>query len=450
MGKNDSFNLTFSPDLFWRWDMENATSEVVQNAIDQHRRTSDPYFIEHDGVETLRVANQFARLYKDALIAGWSTKRNDPYSIGKFGVGLPAALSTFARLRMTCEIYTQDQIWRPSLINDPAFNNAEVTRINVRQRRSTRAVEFDGVEVFISPITPAEWEKCLTRFLFLYHHNRIETSYGAILTDPNQAGKIYTKGIYVTTLDDQNYSYGFDLQNVEIDMERRITDSWQMESEIGKVLREAFTEKPELVSDTLWGKLLIDSREIYRFIPYSSDPSYARIQNSLYERFVKEHGEAIPVESIAQAKELEFYGKLGVIIPRALREILVEKTGSYESIKKNNKLNWSRIYQLSELNSCEQENLLTALDLLTGVVGKLEEEVLVADLPDGTNGICKPGTIALSRNILNELTDTDTQSGVLSTLIHEYAHRYGEDGARTHEREQRKIWGKIAKNLLRK
>jgi hypothetical protein len=447
MGKNDSFNLTISPDLFYRWELENAISEILQNAIDEYRETENPYFVEHDK-DTLRVANKFARLEKDALIAGFSTKRSIQSSIGKFGIGLPAALSTLARLDISCEVKTQDQIWKPSLIRDPNFNNAEVTRINVRNRRDGREIKFDGVEIFISPITSKEWEVMKERFLFLGTQTRIETSRGAILTDSAQKGRIYTKGIFVQEI--EGYGFGFDLQYIEIDMERKLTDTWSLEFEIGKVLREAFINNPEKMLEDIWGKLLTNAKDVNKFVPSTYEPTYAKIQTALVSKFKKEYGEdSIPVESVPHAIELQHHGKIGVVVPEKIRNIIGSNTGTYESVKKSKEESWDKIWNLSELSEIEIKNLTQSLDMVTKALGfPIPENVIVASLAEGKDGLYKSGTIVLGKHTLAQLTDTDSTAGVLRILVHEYSHNYGSDGTIQHARAMEKLWGKIVKNLL--
>jgi hypothetical protein len=453
MGRNESFVLTISPDLFYRWTWENALSEIIQNGVDEFRKTNNPFIVEHDGKETLTIANQFASLEKDALISGFSTKRNDPSMIGKFGIGLPAALSTFARLDFNVEIYTNTEIWKPSIVRDPGFNDAELTKINVRSRRENRKVAFEGVKVFISPITPEMWEIAQKRFLCLEtSYPKVSTSMGEILTSSDQVGRVYTKGIYVKTVSE--FGYGFNLFHLDIDMERKVVDDYTMKDQVGQVLREALLTKTDLVLDNVWNKLVTGSSEVSQVLPGSWNFQYPDVQEIVVKKFREQHKDAIPVASIAESLELGHLGKKGVIISdKNLRNMIQDKVGSASVFAAEYSKSWSKVFNLDELNPDEVSNFQKAIDLLTQAISPivLTNSINVVEFnKKGLSGLFSDGNIYLSRSTLQHLNDIDSADGVLGVLVHEYAHNFGSDGDVSHVRAIEKTWSSIVKVLLSK
>jgi len=447
MSRNESFVLTISPNLFRNWTWMNGVSEIVQNAIDEHRTSENSYSIEHDPkTETLRVANEFARLEKDALISGFSTKTGID-TIGKFGIGLPASLSVLADKNFKVEVFTNTEIWRPEIIEDPNFNMAKLTKINVRKRRAGREIDFNGVEVFISPISVSQWEKVKPRFLFLnYPENHIQTYYGNMLLDENQKGKIYTKGIYVG--DVANLSYGYDLNFINTDMERKLPDYWTLKYEIGKVQREAFLKDRSKIEKTLFQNLFNNGSETEEFIPSRYDSDFPKIQEIIVTEFKKQHGEnTIPVANTSESFELQTDNKIGVVVPTSLLAVLQPVCGSIDTFRKEKKNSWTKIYNAQDLNDTEKDNFRKSIEIVKNVLG-LQFEFHVVDFNDeNMGGLFSNGDIYVARKTLSNLFHTESEMGVCSVLIHEYAHNFGDDATRNHTFKIEQLYSKICNYL---
>jgi hypothetical protein len=453
MGTNDSFLLTVSPNLFQDWDWENALSEVMQNGIDEHRKTSYPFKVVHNpSKKTLSISNEFAVLKRDALITGFTTKKGDDSMIGEFGVGLPGALSTFARLDVKVEIYTNEEIWKPSVIREESFNYAELTKINVRNRREGRKVKFEGVEVIIYDVTEEMWEKSKKRFLFLdATYPKISTSFGEILTHPDQVGRIYGKGVYVTQ--ERFTGFGYNLYNLTLDMGRKVINHYMVREEAGSALREALLNNPGLVIDTVWSKLISKDVEVSNVIPNPWDSNYKTVQEIFVKKFIEQNGEdTIPVQSISESMEIGHLAKKGVIVQDIdLRDMLQSKLGSAKSLKEAYNNSWSKIYNLHELTQEELSNFRIAIDLITKAIApsKLGNTIHIVDFNNkGLQGLHSSEAIYISKDTLNNLTNSDLKFGVLNVLVHEYSHNFGQDGDVEHVRAIERTWGSIVRSLL--
>lgn len=84
-----TFELTLAKDYSKKWGLQEALRELLQNAIDFANESEDNTMtINYDEeTSTLSIANKNSILTKKTLLLGYTSKENNPNSIGKFGEG---------------------------------------------------------------------------------------------------------------------------------------------------------------------------------------------------------------------------------------------------------------------------------------------------------------------------------------------------------------------------
>lgn len=181
----------------------------------------------HNAVGTLFVRSKGSPLAIRHLLFGVSEK-SSPNAVGQFGEGLKLALLALTRTGLTAHIYTGGRhIW-----NEPAELHGEQVFKVVWEG-------WGGLDQHETCIEIADWpfktfeERFVRpgdpRILFTDPFER------SILeeTSPN----IYVKGVYVQRARGfgNAYTFGYNLQDVEMNRDRGVVDSWNVNAEVGKI-----------------------------------------------------------------------------------------------------------------------------------------------------------------------------------------------------------------------
>lgn len=108
-----TFELTLSKDYTKNWGLQEALREIIQNAIDfSNEEENNIMSINYDEeTSTLSIANN-SILTKKTLLLGYTSKEDNPNSIGCFGEGYKLSLLVLNRLQKMEDGFLFD---RPSL-----------------------------------------------------------------------------------------------------------------------------------------------------------------------------------------------------------------------------------------------------------------------------------------------------------------------------------------------
>lgn len=425
------FRLTLSPDYQkGTWKKWEAIREIISNAIDGEIHTKFPATIMWESEsETLVVRNDGARLQGRHLLLGVSDSRGHRDTIGTFGEGLPMALLVFAREGIEVVIDNDDERWRPSIEYSEEYNS-EIVFVGTRKIKSRGCFE-----VRIPDINREYWNMIRSRFLRLTDSvNKVSVSEGEILLDPKNKGMIFNKGVYVTRQD--NFEFGYNLR-MELNRDRSIIDSWQLRETLPGILSEACS----LPDPRVRNKILTMLSEGNESVELSDTYFFRKnelIANSLFATFQKQYGtEAIPVSSMTESRELEFFGKTGVVIPKKILEIIKDKAPNFASIKAELTAGPKTQYSWQDL-TIEERAMFKRIMKLT----KCQLPVSIVDFwREDLHGLYEEGSIMLSRKILESFEQS------LITLVHEISHQHGEDAEHSHEESQLKMMAKIIVEL---
>lgn len=429
-------NLTseYVPD----WGLWEAIREAVQNGIDGQEEFGYKLDIRLTNGGKLIIKNAEGSLPRDALLMGYSTKRNKENLRGDKGEGLKLSALVLIRNGYKIIIRNQDEIWVPSLEYLEGFSTPVLT-FNIRKSQNPT----NDLRVEISSIKKEDWQSFKTKFLFLNNINEeeiIETYEGNLLLKESLAGKFFVKGIYVCFI--PGFIYGYDLKDADLDRDRRLLDSYDSHQKAAWILRVAIRKKESLVPIVyeMLEKGISDAETIGR-------DCYLGNENPFYDMFVQKYGEnAFPVTSEAEVEELKFIGGKGIIVSKALKSALASKAGSFEEYM--NKISKETFIPINRdsLDTEEWINLDMASDMLLSVESNYDPlSVIVCEYAtDNILGQYINKTIRLNRSILKDLPQ------VLETLVHEYSHEYGKDGEVSHERKCTNILSRIAVTAIQK
>lgn len=410
------FSLPITRDYVSGWNTWTAVRELVQNAKDEEDDSGNRMSVDFaNGV--LSISNENASIDRSALLLGRSTKRDKPSLRGQFGEGLDLALLVLARNAIRCEIETPTERWVPSIETAPEYGDHEVLVITTRKRRKPGT----GVTAKVW-ISEDEWTTLRSRFTFLTEiapESKITIpGEGAILLAPEYRGQLFVKGIFVAAV--PKMACGYDLDHLELDRDRRIVKTWDLQWRLGYLYRKALEMNPGAAGPMVYTLLSEGAMEAETIgCDVVATPTHI---NPVVEVFRAKHGPtAFPVTCVAEAKRAEYLGRKPVSVPRSLAEALRVSMGSVDDLKPSTDYS---VVEWTSLSAAEREILDNAMRLITSATGVVVENVVeIVDFVDpDLEGLCRNGEVKIARKCLCG------DVAALKVLIHEVSHaRTGAD-----------------------
>jgi len=427
------------------WTITHAMREVISNAIDGERDGAPMTVRWSPAKGRLTVRNEGATVPTEALLLGHSGSRKDADKIGEFGEGLPLALLVIARSsRFDVRIVNDNEAWVPSMVRHTDLD-ASVLEISTRRLKEGRG----HFEVRVDGLTAEDWDTLQSMFLRLnrkYDPDKsVVVGKARVLTQRSLKGHIYNKGVLVAKRDD--LLAGYDLHETT-NRDREIIDEWDLRSALSSLLSEGFNLRPDVfekhVMRALEDEHAFEARSTWNL--RSNGALVSHVASEWQER----HGEdAVPVESMAEAKEIAHLGKRGVVVSSRMKEVLDEShIAGFEEAKADLQTAVRDRFSWDDLTEDQQWSLDRAVEAV-GLSDLSDEGVLRRVNVVEFNSTTLRGTydrssgeVRLSADVLNDPVDT------IHTLIHEVAHAAGGDGSVEHERRQVDIAADIIHTLL--
>lgn len=419
------------------WGLWEAVREVVQNGKDEEDQNGSRFTCTHDkGILTVR--NEGAQMDRKVLLLGQTSKEGTDLR-GHFGEGLNLAMLAAVRGGSVFTIKTQHETWTPAIETSSQYGDEKVLVVNVAKRKAN----LPSVEVKIS-VPTEDWAVFKKRFLFLTDTEVVKSYTGAILMDPEFIGQLYVKGIWAMTHRDVK-GYGFDFANVGLDRDRCMINAWDLEYSMAAMLREALAANPKAFQTKVYD--LIESGAIEaRSLKHQLDKGSAALAAVVAE-FESRHGEgALPVKNMAESRELDHFGRTGVVVPGLLGEVLEKQAGTFGTIQAELKKETVKRYSWQDLGSDEQAMITWGEGLMRDIEVQ-ELSLVIADFNDADlEGLTKMDTreITISRRCLT------SPIRYLGVLVHEAAHAItgANDGEKAHVSMIETLWAKLYSKLL--
>lgn len=430
-----SINTKYRP----RWGAHEGRREVMQNAVDatiQHGATMDVRWRKE--TSTLVIENEGCTLDRDALLLGHTTKEDDDRTAGKFGDGLKIGMLALVRAGHNVKIRTGSEVWIPRMEKTDNFKS-EVLVVTITPGRKYE----NRVQVEIDGVSEEAWKEMPELFLFMSKDksDRIQTSHGTLLLGSKYAGRVYVKGIFV--MRDPKLTYGYDFQDAETDVDRKMIESYDLETQCRYVWQDAMATRPDLIKNFI-GLLDDQAKDVSGVETWNASYFPEGVQKAVAADFQFRHGkDAIPVQSLSESAEMGHFGKTGVIVPKPMKALLEAVLGTTDEVKERLREEAQKLYGWHELTAAEQGNIMAAIDLVKVATEVSLDEVDVTDFRDADiRGLFRDGRILLARRILTEKALTRR------VLVHEVAHRNGGDGEKAHVAEIERIHTAIQDYLI--
>ncbi len=431
--------LTIKADYMSKWGVWEGIRELIQNGRDAEVEQNAPLTVKHrKETNTLVIENEGCTLPHEALLLGHTSKTDRADLIGKFGEGLKLGILALVRFGCAVKIRSGSEVWIPSIQRSEKFN-ADVLVFDVQGGRKAE----NRVSIEIGSIGEGAWNDMKVLFLFLRgsvtEKERVETDEGSLLLAERFRGRVYVKGIFVAMY--VTLAFGYDFSDADIDRDRRMLASYEMDYRTRLIWRSALATRPDLVPSF---QTLLDQngRDVQGWEnTYTVDET---LSTAVVETFHTRHGaDAVPVATLAESAEIEHLGKKGVICPGALRNILQKKLGTLESIKEALSTEGLKTYSWHELNDIERLHLTWSVRQIAMHVPLTLDDIEVQDFRDpNLYGMFKDGKVFLAKKNLAD------QFATLRVLVHEVSHRGGADGEKSHVSNIETLWCSVAQSLF--
>jgi len=419
------------------WKSQHAIREVIANGIDAEKVLGAALTVTHDNKKNiLTVRNKgTGGLPTSILYFGESSKRGDARQIGQYGEGLKLALLVFARTQ--CEIVVHngsDETWKPSLEMDRHGLNCFVMNISKATRKD------NDFTVYMHGIDSEGWARIRSMFLKLEPPQKtFPTQYGALIDDPDFVGKLYVRGVYVTTR--PNYAFGYDLLRVDTGRDRSIPSSWDLDAAIAAIWDEVVKNGGATIKKSLFRALEIEAAEQDVFT-YRAPPE---LVDALVATFKETHGEeTIPVVSSAEGTNLDHLGIKTVAVPQRMSELLRKKLATPEAARKNFHEQITERFTLQDLDASEEGNYIQALGLLAERIPDANTRVTIVTFgSEHVHGLHRGKEVYVARHVLAKF------GKLVMVLIHEFAHDFGYDASLQHVRAMEDMSEEVIEKLAK-
>lgn len=360
------YELTISTGYVPDWTYVEAVRELFQNAIDNERvNPENKMGISHNGT-TLEISNKTSKLTLDSLLLGSSTKRDDDRTIGQHGEGYKIAFMVLLRegKNITVENYGADEIWTTKLVNSRRYNGAKVVQIEVEKNPFWKKNVKNDLNIIVEGISDSEYDDIVNANLFLQDKvNASEmTRCGQVLFGDDNVGKIFVKGLYVSTVNSigLRYGYNFDTNGIKLDRDRKLVSSFDISYYASQIWAELSrnNEYTDDIADMVQSKA--PDVEYLRSNIYLYKDNLGNVADKIVENLKEEYGDKVyPVTDNEEYRVAERSGLSPVIVSSNVKEIA--------SLSSN----------VAELSESEDLTLLERIENFKDKIeGKLSDEEL--------------------------------------------------------------------------
>ena len=432
-----TLELTLNPEYVKDWGVWEAIREFLQNALDSQDLgyKAEISYVTNTKEPQLRIVTEGVTIDRDTLLLGTTNKSGRNNQRGEFGEGMKLACLVLVRNGLKVRIKSGNEQWTPKIDFSGNFNS-ELLMVDTAPCKYRNQVQVDVIG-----LSPNDWKTIQSRVLDLKKPKKDEVmsvGYNKILMGDRFQNLLFVKGIFVCQLPGKYY-FGYDLDSVSLDRDRRLADPWDLRYAISKTLESAVSKDLLPIHEVM--TILNGDFEEHAAVASNVYNSNA-LSKGVTAAFVKKHGEeTIPVSDTAQSVEARHYGFNTVVVSKGIKSLIEQELGDFETKKKSKKYDIKQRYSVSDLTEEEELNLMWAFELVSNVEPDVDNVTVAEFFDEKVRGLFKDGEIYLAKKIMMDRQE------VIRVTIHEAAHHYGADGTNEHSDGKDDIAARIITNL---
>lgn len=332
------YELGLHEDYVRTWGVVEGLREILQNALDQERiDPSNKMYIAYNEEESLlMLGNKNSILEKDTLLLGYTTKADDPDTIGQFGEGYKLALLVLQRAGKEVIVRNNGkrEEWLVSLKKSRRYNNQNILTVDIKKLPIFKKKPNHNLVFEIKGVTKEEYEQ-LQAMRYTPSDQVVSTPYGEIDFSEERKGEIYYKGLKIMTSD--KFRYGYNVRDVQIAIGRDRNVASEMNITYATTILWSHLADDPMYKEEI-ERLLnnVDMMDIYVYSNNSIEQIMRMFDphQHLYESFMKKLSEQKTDEYIVGTKIYRTYGEE---IPESEKDMeVVYVSPSIERLLKRN------------------------------------------------------------------------------------------------------------------
>lgn len=373
-----------------RWGTWEGLREIVQNAIDGATETGKPWSANFKKKSlTFEVHNPGAKMGREVLLIGYTTKRGRKAMLGQFGEGLKLGIIALLRKGKEVVVETPAEKWVPAVEESKQFPGQKVLVFHTWKWNKPR----DGVKIIVKGIHTEDLKTMRHRLLdFRPEVEFVDAgAVGKILTDTTTVGEIFTKGLFVCN--QPKMRYGYDLSDIRLDRDRQLPAHSDLLANIAVAWTEAMSSDPE-VYVPLALDLMLDRATDVDSLQYAVSSTHReKLDHALRKRYPDEEWFVETQESLNKCRA---HGMRARIVPSSVisatgnegkasdelrhRAKKPRKTLSLEELAQEELEGYEKIKAMLRLGGLRKWNVLAAefaIEKTIVVVSSEEENTLI-------------------------------------------------------------------------
>lgn len=203
------------------WTVEDALREIIANAIDESRITGTPKpYIEEFTKNGWKICDQGRGLkVKHFLQKESEEKRENPYTIGKFGVGLKDSIAVLCQKEAKVLIRTQSNNF--SFVKAPKNGFEDLWTLHVEVKPPDHP-EMNGTRFYISGISEQSILRAQEAFLCYRNLKTLEsTNSGEVYEASSSGGEIFINGMRVAC--EPEFLFSYNITSLDSKIKKELT-----------------------------------------------------------------------------------------------------------------------------------------------------------------------------------------------------------------------------------
>lgn len=443
--------LTISTDYVKHWGIVEGVRELMQNALDADRVRGLKMEVEYDeDLMELKIVTHGTVLETKTLLLGVSDKGGVD-AVGKWGEGYKLAVLALCRKGKSVLIDTGDETWRPRFVKSSTFGVTvlafDIDKVKTSSRQEKICVTVGG----ISPVEWAEmrllfahtqtWRSMRqTQLVEMYSTSRSDLK-ATVLYDPEQRGRIYVGGIFVSVEPSLQHGYDLPPSLFELDRDRRSLDSWALKTCLGRVWQSVLCDLIDDGNiagkefDTIWSFVGDGTGDVAGLAEsdWGMSPLFTR---GVFETFEKVHGsDAYPASSFDEEKRARALGLKAIRVPKVFYKVISKRLPTLDQKEREQERKIEQSWAIESLPAAEMELFKKAWAMVVTAGRQVTKDLSISsrDLPEPQaakfNSSKVLGLHLDDRQVYvsRDLLQKSRWGTLVVTLLHEWGHHFVQD-----------------------
>lgn len=307
----ECYELSLTTNYVSDWGFLDAVRELIQNGVDQETKHPEKRFsLKYDSESRiLRFINTNTKLNINTLLLGRTSKSGDDETIGQFGEGYKIAALVLTRLGKSFLIRNQykNEVWGAKFKNSAKWREKILAFYIEKSPCPT-----DDLVIEVGNISYKEYNDIADMWLHFeeWEYDKIDTSYGEILTEEELKGHIYVEGLKVCCDEEFEYGYNFKSKYIRMERDRKTCRSWDARLYTSKMLLEAMLHD-EIKFEKVSEMIRSNASDIAEMEYVDS----GRITEALIDTFDSENHNSVPVSTQEEIQLVKRLGGNPVVVP---------------------------------------------------------------------------------------------------------------------------------------